>query len=88
MSVVYQTAAYGNGGAATPLFIGLTLGASIAMGGALTGASLNPARTLGPALIAKNTQDFSEIVVYLAGIFGGGALAGLVHSQIFQKRDG
>jgi glycerol uptake facilitator-like aquaporin len=42
---------------ATPfagLAIGLTLAGLILMGGPLTGASLNPARTFGPALFTGN----------------------------------
>ncbi len=53
------------------LVIGLTLAAAILMGGPLTGASLNPARTLGPALFT----GFDHFWIYLAGPFAGAALA-------------
>lgn len=79
-STVYQTAVYRKLGNVAGIAIGFTLGASILFGGPLTGASLNPARTVGPALI---TSDFRDIVFYLIGIFGGGAVAGVVHTVLF-----
>ena len=45
-------------------------------GGPLTGASLNPARTLGPALF---TDTLNLFWIYLAGTFSGAAAAGLLH---------
>jgi aquaporin TIP len=79
-SAVYQTAVYGKLGNVAPIAIGFTLAASILFAGPLTGASLNPARTLGPALV---TGDLSGLLGYLFGTFGGGAIAGHVHSQFF-----
>lgn len=61
--------------AATPfagLAIGLTLVAAILMGGSLTGASLNPARSFGPALFTNNLDTFW---IYLVGPFLGAAIA-------------
>jgi MIP family channel proteins len=78
-STVFQVAVYGKGGNVTPLLIGFTLASLILFGGPLTGASLNPARTIGPAFAAKETQDIGEVVLYLLAIFGGGALAGAFH---------
>ena len=79
-STVIQAAAYGKVGNIAAIAIGFTLAGCILFGGPLTGASLNPARTVGPALITGDTRD---IVFYLIGIFAGGALAGLVHSLLF-----
>ncbi len=79
VSAVYQAAAFGRAGNLAPLAIGLTLAAAILAGGTYTGASLNPMRTLGPALVAG---DLSYVVPYLIGIFGGGIIAGLVHSLV------
>lgn len=91
VSVVYQTAIYGKGGPATPVILGFTLAGCFAMGWALTGASLNPARTLGPALIASffdgDTQNLMDVVVYLVATFGGGALAALVHMDTFKPME-
>ncbi len=79
VSAVYQNAVYGMGENVTPLFIGLTLAGCILLGGTLTGAALNPARMIAPAILGEDGQDLTEILVYLAAIFTGGALAGFVH---------
>lgn len=59
--------------------IGLTLAADILMGGGLTGASVNPARAFGPALVAG---DMVAQVVYWIGPILGGVLAGLVWEHL------
>jgi MIP family channel proteins len=79
VSAVIQAAVYGRAGNFAGLAIGFTLLASIAAVGTYTGASLNPARTLGPALVAG---DLSYLLPYFVGMFGGGVLAGLVHRFI------
>ena len=84
VSAVFQAAAYGRAGKLAGVAIGFTLAASIFAGGPATGASLNPARTLGPALIAGDT---SYLLPYLIGIFGGGIIAGLVHGNILKPDD-
>jgi MIP family channel proteins len=81
VSTVYQAAVYGKAEHMAGLAIGLTLAVGILMGGALTGASLNPARTVGPAVVAG---EFDAILFYLVGIFGGGAVAGFLHSTFFK----
>ncbi|MFL6292200.1 MAG: MIP/aquaporin family protein [Thermoanaerobaculia bacterium] len=65
------------------LAIGLTLTFCILMGGPLTGASLNPARTLGPAIA---TGNFADIWVYFVGPIAGGVLAGLLYKTVFEER--
>ena len=55
--------------------VGLTLAACILMGGPLTGASLNPARTLGPAIAA---DLYPDLWVYFVGPTAGGVAAGLL----------
>jgi len=79
VSTIYQTAVFGKGGNMAGLAIGLTLAGSILAGGTYTGASLNPARTVGPALVAG---DLSYVLPYFVGIFGGGILAGLLHTYV------
>ena len=81
VTTVYQAAVYEKAGNAAGMAIGLTLAASILAGGVFTGASLNPARTLGPALAAG---DFSYVVPYLIGIFAGGILAGALHAFVLE----
>jgi MIP family channel proteins len=66
------------------LAIGLTLAFCILMGGTLTGASLNPARSIGPALA---TGNFENLWVYLIGPALGGVLAGVLYKSAFEERD-
>lgn len=56
--------------------IGLTVAADILIGGPLTGAAMNPARWLGPAVAAG---AFDNWFVYLAGPFVGAVIAGLTY---------
>jgi MIP family channel proteins len=67
------------------LAIGFTLVFCILMGGPLTGASLNPARTIGPALA---TGNFSDLWVYLVGPALGGIAAGLLYKMVFEEERG
>jgi MIP family channel proteins len=64
------------------LAIGLTLTFCILMGGPLTGASLNPARSIGPAMA---TGDFSDLWVYLVGPILGGVAAGLLYRTVYEE---
>lgn len=63
--------------------IGFTLIACILMGGPLTGASFNPARTIGPALVLG---DFSDLWVYIAGPLTGSVAAGLLYKGAFEEK--
>ncbi len=56
-----------------PVAIGMTVAACIFMFGPLTGASLNPARTLGPAIAAS---VYDDIWLFLVATCLGAALAG------------
>jgi aquaporin Z len=81
VSIIFQAAVYGKAGNLAGIVIGLSLTGLILAGGVFTGASLNPARTFGPAAIAGN---FEYILPYFLGIFGGGALAGLFNSTVMK----
>lgn len=63
------------------LFIGLTVTLDILIGGPITGAAMNPARHLGPALLSGNLQD---IWLYWLGPVMGGVLAGIVYKNILE----
>ena len=60
--------------------IGLTYTMDILIGGAFTGASMNPARTLGPALAAHHWTNHG---VYWVGPLFGGVLAAFLYDKIF-----
>jgi MIP family channel proteins len=66
------------------LAIGLTLTFSILMAGPLTGGSLNPARSLGPAVA---TGDFTDLWLYFVGPILGGVVAGLLYKTVFEDRE-
>jgi glycerol uptake facilitator-like aquaporin len=83
-AVVYSTAVAKPGfGNVAPLAIGLTVTAAASSAGPLTGAILNPARALGPAIAFG--LPMGTIAVYVAAQLAGGVLAaiwsGAVHQQ-------
>jgi aquaporin Z len=82
VNTVYNTAVSGKAGNLAPLAIGMTLAFSILMGGPLTGASLNPARTLGPAIASG---QYTDIWVYLVGTPLGGALAAILYNSVLKE---
>ncbi len=67
-----------------PVAIGFTVGACIVVFGPLTGASLNPARTLGPAVA---TGNYADIWLYMVATFGSAALAGLYDRWFMLSKD-
>jgi aquaporin Z len=66
------------------LAIGATLAAGILAIGPFTGASLNPARSFGPALASG---VFEGQVVYWIGPILGGVVAALLYDLVFLRRD-
>jgi len=69
-------------GFVAPLAIGLAVTVDHFVGVPLTGASMNPARTLGPAIMANT---WSDVWVYIVGPLAGAAIAGLVYHYGFKK---
>ena len=65
------------------LAVGLTLTFCILMGGPLTGASLNPARTLGPAVAA---DIYDHIWVYMVGPPLGGLAAAALWRYLLRSK--
>lgn len=72
-------------GAAAAIAIGGTVGLDAIFGGPVTGASMNPARSFGPALAAGEWQDFW---IYIAGPVIGAALGALAYQLIRGTDDG
>ena len=79
---IFHCAVSGKAGNLAPVAIGLTLVACIAMGGPLTGASLNPARSLGPAIFSDAPTALSSLWIYFVACPIGGVLAALVHKYL------
>lgn len=76
VNTILHTAVAGKGGSMAGFAIGMTLTAAILVGGPLTGASLNPARTLGPAIYAApSLANVNTYVIYLFGPLIGATLA-------------
>lgn len=79
-AILHNTGA-GKTGALAGLVIGLTLVVSILVGGPLTGASLNPARTLGVAIFSQpSLTNVYTYVVYFFGPLIGATLALIVYN--------
>jgi MIP family channel proteins len=66
-------------GAAAAIAIGGTVGLDALFGGVVTGASMNPARTLGPAIA---TGTFTDVWIYLVGPVAGAALGALAYQAV------
>ncbi|HET6590554.1 MAG: MIP/aquaporin family protein [Candidatus Nitrosocosmicus sp.] len=66
------------------LAIGFTLGLNVMFGGAITGGSLNPARSFGPALIMFN---FSYHWIYWVAPILGGLIAAGVYKTVHTKEE-
>jgi aquaporin NIP len=76
MAVATDTRAVG---AAAAIAIGGTVGLDALFGGPVTGASMNPARSLGPALAAGEWHD---IWIYLVAPVAGAALGALAYQLV------
>jgi aquaporin Z len=67
------------------LTIGLVIAFEIMAFGPLTGAAMNPARWLGPALVGGL---WSDAIVWTVGPIAGGIIAAVVYTRVFfQGRD-
>ena len=66
------------------LVIGLTLTVVHLIGIPITGTSVNPARSLGPALIVRGAA-LSQVWLFLLAPLVGAALAALVHWLLYAK---
>ncbi|XP_063530924.1 aquaporin-like [Cydia strobilella] len=62
-----------------PIKLGLVIAGCVYVGGEMTGASLNPARSFGPALV---TRHWEYQWVYWVGPLAGAALFALLHKYV------
>ncbi|MBL3669445.1 aquaporin [Streptomyces sp. M2CJ-2] len=70
-------------GALIPAVIGVGVGVVIATLGTVTGASINPARALGPALLSGTYEHFWN---YMIAPLAAPALVGLAHRALRGRR--
>ena len=80
--VIYGTAVDARAPKVGGLFIGLTVALDILMGGPISGAAMNPARHLGPALLGGGLQN---LWLYWVGPIAGGVLAAQVYKTQLEK---
>eukprot|EP01112_Ceratiomyxa_fruticulosa_P009289 TRINITY_DN2420_c0_g1_i2.p1 TRINITY_DN2420_c0_g1~~TRINITY_DN2420_c0_g1_i2.p1 ORF type:complete len:247 (+),score=39.32 TRINITY_DN2420_c0_g1_i2:229-969(+) len=82
--VIFSTAVYKKGNVQlAPLAIGLVVFVDHLVGLPFTGASMNPARTLAPAVV---TQHFDHIYIYFIGPPLGAAAASLLYHFLYLRK--
>lgn len=87
LGVTSKKAGHGSFGG---LIIGLTLTLVHILGIGLTGTSVNPARSIGPAIVAAitgNTAPIACVWVFIVGPFIGAALAALVYKYLENEKN-
>ncbi|MBI4258171.1 MAG: aquaporin [Thaumarchaeota archaeon] len=70
---------------ASGLTIGFTLAGAIFIGAPLSGASLNPARTFGPALVSG---IFDAHIIYVIGPIIGALIAAFLYKYAMMQKEG
>jgi aquaporin Z len=81
VNCVLNAAVSGKAGNLAGLAIGMTLTFSVLMGGPLTGGSLNPARSIGPAVALG---DFGSLWIYVIGPIMGSVVAALLYRGVLE----
>ena len=87
-AILGVTSKKANHGSFGGLVIGLTLVVVHILGIGLTGTSVNPARSFGPALVAAftgNTAPIVDLWVFIVGPLVGAALAACVYKTLEKK---
>jgi MIP family channel proteins len=71
--------------AIAPIAVGFALAVGVFIAGPVTGGSVNPARSLGPMLVAG---DLTSFWLYILGPIIGGALAALLYDRTMAQTEG
>jgi len=90
MTILGVTSKKANHGSFGGLVIGLTLTLVHILGIGLTGTSVNPARSIGPAvvaLIAGNSNPIADLWVFIVGPLVGAALAAVVYKFLESEKE-
>lgn len=82
VNTVLNAAISGRAGNLAPLAIGMTVAVCIMFYGPVTGGSVNPARTIGPAVA---TGIYTDVWVYIVATILGGVLAGLLYRFFLEE---
>jgi MIP family channel proteins len=84
--VVMAVATDGRAPAAiAPIAVGFALAVGVFIAGPVTGGSVNPARSLGPMLVAA---DFTSVWLYILGPIVGGVLGALLYDRFMAQTEG
>ena len=89
LAILGVTSKKANHGSFGGLIIGFTLVLVHILGIGLTGTSVNPARSFGPALVAAftgNTAPIAALWVFIVGPFIGAALAAVVYKVLKKSK--
>lgn len=86
VTVILGATATGAPGAMAGLAIGLTLAAIHLVGINVTGVSVNPARSFGPALLVGG-KALADLWVFIVAPLAGGALAGILYMTGITRAD-
>jgi aquaporin Z len=89
MTILGVTSKKANHGSFGGLVIGFTLTLVHILGIGLTGTSVNPARSLGPAIVAAisgNSAPLSSLWVFIVGPLIGAALAAVIYKYLESEK--
>jgi MIP family channel proteins len=71
--------------AIAPIAVGFALAVGVFIAGPVTGGAVNPARTLGPMLVAG---DLTSVWLYILGPIIGGVLGALLYDRFMAQTEG
>jgi glycerol uptake facilitator-like aquaporin len=71
--------------AIAPIAVGFALAVGVFIAGPVTGGSVNPARSLGPMIVAG---DLSSVWLYILGPIIGGVLGALLYDRTMAQTEG